>query len=583
MQLPTGDRFDYGLPSYLESGIVNLLNALKVPNLSDDGTALVSGDRNLPPLFAPVATGVAATDTANLQAIFDAVPAAGGAVYIPAGTYVTNAKITIATKCRIFGDGSSDGYSPKTSGAYANQGNVGSTVISCSNGAIDCFSVEAVGVSMRDIHFTQSGTATAGCGVALGTASLAANGFFMENCSFFGFWTGVRVTQAAAYTLAFNKFYQHIKYGISIESTNNNGDEGDSVISGNMIVSGLAAASPDAAIYWTGGGGVKITGNKINREPPTAAANAVDHINGIWIRPADNIVSGVINIVGNSIENWLTRGIYMDTSGTTTGSVTNVNITGNEFQAASSATGLVLHGKSNVGFIPGFAYFGENTITSCYSMVKSELFSGLKIGANVINGSALGGPLIDIENGINIGYDLNEQHVINRPAATILLLDKTGTDYTSSSVRQGTNKTVIREMPSLAALLSTKNVFVIDMTTATAIKTNSALIEVSFNGFLSGPGAYSCVRRRYIYSTGVGTAAVSTPVGWTDLDYAPNAALTTAGYLTWAFSVVAGVITITVTTVTTASTPNLNTTFAGVATGEVRLTIDGTIRQLTVS
>lgn len=44
MQLPTGDRFDYGLPSYLESGIVNLLNALKVPNLSDDGTSLVSGD-----------------------------------------------------------------------------------------------------------------------------------------------------------------------------------------------------------------------------------------------------------------------------------------------------------------------------------------------------------------------------------------------------------------------------------------------------------------------------------------------------------------------------------------------------------
>ena len=55
MQLPTGDRFDYGLPSYLESGIVNLLNALKVPNLSDDGTSLVSGDGSF--LYGPVTSG----------------------------------------------------------------------------------------------------------------------------------------------------------------------------------------------------------------------------------------------------------------------------------------------------------------------------------------------------------------------------------------------------------------------------------------------------------------------------------------------------------------------------------------------
>ena len=46
MQLPTGDRFDYGLPGYLESGIVNLLNALKVPNVSADGLSLMSWDGN---------------------------------------------------------------------------------------------------------------------------------------------------------------------------------------------------------------------------------------------------------------------------------------------------------------------------------------------------------------------------------------------------------------------------------------------------------------------------------------------------------------------------------------------------------
>lgn len=67
MQLPTGDRFDYGLPSYLESGIVNLLNALKVPNISADGTSLVSGDEiiSLSPTLMTLAAMLAYAPTTD--------------------------------------------------------------------------------------------------------------------------------------------------------------------------------------------------------------------------------------------------------------------------------------------------------------------------------------------------------------------------------------------------------------------------------------------------------------------------------------------------------------------------------------
>ena len=81
MQLPTGDRFDYGLPSYLESGIVNLLNALKVPNLSDDGTSLVSGDGEISPLINSEALGLlhdGSDESVTLQAGIDALWAANG-------------------------------------------------------------------------------------------------------------------------------------------------------------------------------------------------------------------------------------------------------------------------------------------------------------------------------------------------------------------------------------------------------------------------------------------------------------------------------------------------------------------------
>jgi hypothetical protein len=67
-----------------------------------------SGNVGLAPLIydviAPVATGVQATDTANLQAAINATPN-GGWLYIPRGTYQTNAALSITQSIRISGSG----------------------------------------------------------------------------------------------------------------------------------------------------------------------------------------------------------------------------------------------------------------------------------------------------------------------------------------------------------------------------------------------------------------------------------------------------------------------------------------------
>lgn len=64
LELPANQRFDYGLPSQLEAGVVNLLNAL-IPGIE---VAVPSGDTS----------GVA--DTETIQAAIDAAEALGGGV-----------------------------------------------------------------------------------------------------------------------------------------------------------------------------------------------------------------------------------------------------------------------------------------------------------------------------------------------------------------------------------------------------------------------------------------------------------------------------------------------------------------------
>jgi hypothetical protein len=55
-------------------------------------------------VIAPVATGVQATDTANLQAAINATPS-GGWLHIPRGTYQINAALVLANPIRITGAG----------------------------------------------------------------------------------------------------------------------------------------------------------------------------------------------------------------------------------------------------------------------------------------------------------------------------------------------------------------------------------------------------------------------------------------------------------------------------------------------
>lgn len=536
----------------------------------------------------PAATGVAATDTANIQAAYNAVPATGGTVVYGAGTYVTTGAITITYPTRSVGCGSSDAYAATNlntgvngtqPAVYANESEIAATIITCTSGTANLFTVNACGCTFEDIHMSNRAGSepTLGAAILVGATGFPANGFAMTRCSTNRFYISVDIVNSDAYSISFCKLIGPIKYNVRINNIENF-DEGDPSIIGNWMMSGKNSVAPDAHIFWQSGGGLRIIGNKMSRKGATAAADLVRPKKGIWLQPANGVTTSVFTITGNSIEAIDEACILIDSSGTF-GSVSNANISGNEFNCSPSLTNYVLQVKAGAQ-VPFGIYFGGNTINGCYTMVRSEYFQGY-IGPNTIMGT-IGGPLIDLQNGPAVGYDLCQQSIQTRPTNLVLLNDRTGTDYASSAVRGSTNKRVVREMPALNLTPTAVNLFKIDMTTGTGATTNVCEVEVSFNGFASGPGAFEANVKRQIYGTGAGTAAVATPVGWTDLNFAPNAAVTTGAYITWGFTVAAGVITITAAANTGVITPSLTSAFAGIMCGEVVITVNGTVRQLIV-
>lgn len=529
--------------------------------------------------------------TAQNTALIQAALNIGGLVQIPYGTFYVNAlTIPAGSPCTIRGAGSSDAYAATNGGAasngtqgavYANESEIAATSLIFTSTTGVLFTVLAHGVTMENFHMSnQAGTEpSAGSAVQVGQSGTPANGFRMQGCSTNRFYIGVDIVNCDAYAIAFNKIIGSVKGGIRTQNTENQ-DEGDPIITGNWIMSGKNSVAPDYGILYNGGGGLKIIGNKISRKGATAAADAKRTKKGILLQPPSGVTSSVFTITGNSIEAMDEDCIYIDA---TSASVGNICISGNEFNCSPSLTNYVLRGIAG-SFVPGIVYFGNNTINGCYTMVKSNYFSGLNIGPNTIEGSLLGGPLIDIDNAINVGYRLDEQLVKTRGSNVVMLKDTTGTNYNSNSQRSSTNKRVVREMPAFATTSTTVNLFKIDMSQpGAATLGNIVEVEIAFSGYASALGPFSFRGRRFIYSDGANSAAVSTPTGWSDICYAPGASVTSAAYLTLGSSTASGVVTLTFTGVPAASTPNLSTSpFAGVFSGEVRMTVDGTVKQLVI-
>lgn len=135
-----------------------------------------------PGRVAPAATGVAATDTANLQAAINATPL-GARLYIPAGTYLLNAALTIPQSICIVGDGVSATFVPGGSGGNSARPLtpfVAGTVLKMTVAATDIISAttSAVSLNLENLGLLfQSGLASTGHGINGQPSLVAGSGF----------------------------------------------------------------------------------------------------------------------------------------------------------------------------------------------------------------------------------------------------------------------------------------------------------------------------------------------------------------------------------------------------------------------
>lgn len=116
--------------------------------LGDDGSGNVGLTPSYCDVVAPVATGVAATDIANLQAAINATPA-GGRVFLR-GYYKINAALTAAQNISIEGNGVTPIFGPVSTGnSPITPTGLSGTVIEQQTAATDVFDVSVSGATVN--------------------------------------------------------------------------------------------------------------------------------------------------------------------------------------------------------------------------------------------------------------------------------------------------------------------------------------------------------------------------------------------------------------------------------------------------
>ena len=315
------------------------------------------------------------TDYANLAAL----TAANGIIILAAGSYYFNAQLIFTGQVRIYGAGSSDG----APAYYAATGVSAATILlfgTITSSTINGITLEGNGSVIEGCHVQSASTtlATAGVGITLSGAL----GGQVNRCSTYGFYAGILNLNTAYFTNTYNKVVGPSTYGILCSAPLFT-DNGECLIHGNFLIAqAVNAATPTAAICVTNGGGVKITGNKVNGYPQNIA-NANRWVNSILFKPGGGLDAGSTSSTGvflvgdNSLESNYADGILFDGSAAST--VSYATVSGLTTGVATTVT---------VNTVSGSNPFAPNAIVSFYGFTTTTQINGLQGTILSVGGSS---------------------------------------------------------------------------------------------------------------------------------------------------------------------------------------------------
>jgi hypothetical protein len=300
------------------------------------------------------ATGDGETDdTAAIAVAIAAIPATGGVLYFPPGTYLTSGDFTLPVPVIVQGCGA---------GNILGDGAV--TQINCNHATNSLFTVNSRRATFRDISLKCThATPTAGAGVTVTSAYIHQRVDY-DSISVYGFYVDVDVQVGAQWTMRNCFILNPVLYGLKIANTVN-GDAGDWTISDSHFNTGAQDAT--AAIRIESSGGGKISGIKINRNPPGTAkyfANGID-------LAATGDTTSILLITNSSFENVSGNAINVDTAG----NWDYINIHGNQVHLYNS-TGYAIvldadaSGDVDNVIIANNILFGDNVQHAAINLVN---------------------------------------------------------------------------------------------------------------------------------------------------------------------------------------------------------------------
>lgn len=471
--------------------------------------------------------GSASAMAANTKLLSDAA-ASGGRINLPPGMIWHN-PFDITGSTIFQGQGAGDPYGPQIIGANVIDidafGGQAMTTLRSKNNTGSAITVRRTGVVLDGLKVRNDvqGDANqwlvfAGPDDQLGNRT---DGLKITRCVFKGGRNQVKVGSSLGYSLVDNGFLDPFG-GHSLEIENYmNADEGDPIIAHNTFNS--YSMSAESAIRIRKGGGVKILGNKINRQPGNQGTIR-RYRRGIDVDC--NGFTSVMAVTGNSIENVTQAGLRV--SAETIGGYNNVVVSGNEFFSCGS-TGLEgsVHIAGRAAYPLSGIFVGNNVFDSCNGIILSDVKS-CAVGKNQWRNSG-GDGLVSLLNTCQ-SVDVEPQAYGETTGDTTLFRDSSF--GTSQAFERGNRRHHYARVLNIVAKDTWTNLFRFDTELY-----QLAHLRVRALGSASGVGAAGLTMNRWLTRDGgnvvplisAADSAVNTSGGSQNVNAPTSAAATVTG------------------------------------------------------
>lgn len=321
-------------------------------------------------LYVEAFTGWGGTATQNrtaLQAAIGALPAAGGTIILPAGTFQLDTTITVNVPVTLIGQGGNN--------------NTG-TQLKITSATADMFRVTvAEPVHFRD--FTMSSTLGRTAGAYI---KLAGNGSFtvIEDLFFVGHYRGIEAADASNTTIRYCQFIGGVSSDIFWNNSPAYADAGAASIVSNIFVGG-ATNKTAIAIHIRSGGGPRILGNKFLGKTTGVPGLSMAYAAQLYLDWSVADPSSIMEIANNSFDDDADYKVLLN-SASGQGGYSQIQIVGNQFIGGDVVTVGLEPGAANPGALRDITITG-NTFAAKNTGAAGEIFSNgaynVEISGNV--------------------------------------------------------------------------------------------------------------------------------------------------------------------------------------------------------